>query len=203
MTRSKSSREWLNRHFNDPYVKKAQQQGWRSRAVFKLLEIQERDRIIKPGMQIVDLGAAPGGWSQVAVKLLHGQGRIFALDLLAMEPLAGVEFIQGDFLDEIVLSHLMTQLDGKKIDLVMSDMAPNMSGQKNVDQWRMMHLAEMALEFALKVLSPKGMFLIKIFQGEGSDAYIKSLRQSFTKVVIRKPKASRDESSEVYLLATV
>ena len=200
MARSKSSRQWLNRHFNDPFVKKAQLEGWRSRAVYKLLEIQEKDRLIKPGMNIVDLGAAPGGWSQVVSQLIHAEGKIFALDLLPMEPLKDVDFIQGDFLDEAILQQLMDKLEGKKIDLVLSDMAPNASGQKSVDQWRMMYLAEIALDFAIKVLAPQGAFLVKIFQGEGSDAYIKLLRQTFETVQIRKPKASRSESSEVYLL---
>lgn len=201
MKRSKSSRQWLNRHINDPFVQEAQRMGWRSRAVFKLKEIQEKDKLIKPGMNIVDLGAAPGGWSQYVGKLLQGRGQIFALDLLPMDPLANVDFIQGDFLDDAILQQLNDKLAGKQIDLVLSDMAPNMTGIKSADQARVMYLAEIALEFVTKTLAPTGAFLVKVFQGEGFDAYLKLLRQTFKKVVIRKPKASRDESAEVYLLA--
>ena len=201
MARSKSSRQWLNRHFDDDYVKRAQAEGWRSRAVFKLLEIQEKDHLIKPGMNIVDLGAAPGGWSQVAVKLLKGNGLIFALDILPMEPIDGVDFIQGDFREETVTQQLLAKLGDRKIDLVMSDMAPNLSGQKQIDQPRSIYLAELALDFAQQTLAKNGVFLVKVFQGAEFEAYIKTLRTIFQKVVIRKPKASRAASREVYLLA--
>ena len=202
MARSKSSRQWLNRHFTDHYVKQAQEAGWRSRAVFKLLEIQEKDQLIKPGMTIVDLGAAPGGWSQMAASLLKGEGDIIALDILPMEPLEGVEFIQGDFREEQVMQQLLICLAGKKVNLVMSDMAPNLSGQKQIDQPRVMYLAELALDFALQTLDPQGCFLIKIFQGTEFDAYLQNLRQLFERVVVRKPAASRAKSKEVYLLAS-
>ncbi|OGT31298.1 MAG: 23S rRNA methyltransferase [Gammaproteobacteria bacterium RIFCSPHIGHO2_12_FULL_35_23] len=203
MARSKSSRQWLSRHFEDDYVKKAQAEGWRSRAVFKLLEIQEKDQLIKPGMQIVDLGAAPGGWSQVAAKLLKGNGKVYALDILPMASIENVIFLQGDFREEIILTELLTQLEDRKLDLVMSDMAPNLSGQKYIDQPRSMYLAELALEFAERTLKPEGTFLIKVFQGYEFEAYLRNLRQVFEKVVIRKPKASRSSSKEVYLLAKI
>src|SRR3990167_1694315 len=183
MARSKSSRQWLNRHFDDDYVKRAQAEGWRSRAVFKLLEIQEKDHLIKPGMNIVDLGAAPGGWSQVAVKLLKGNGLIFALDILPMEPIDGVDFIQGDFREETVTQQLLAKLGDRKIDLVMSDMAPNLSGQKQIDQPPSIYLAELALDFAEQTLAKNGVFLVKVFQGAEFEAYIKTLRTIFQKVV--------------------
>lgn len=201
MARSKSSRRWLGRHFSDVYVKKAQELGYRSRAAFKLLEIQEKDRILRPGLRVVDLGATPGGWSQVAARLVKPSGRLIALDLLAMDPLPGVEFIHGDFTDEAVLGRIMDALGGQSMDLVMSDMAPNISGVRAVDQPRTMYLAELALDFAGRVLSPGGDMLIKVFQGEGYESYVASLRQVFAKVLVRKPKASRPESREVYLLA--
>jgi 23S rRNA (uridine2552-2'-O)-methyltransferase len=201
MKRSKSSQTWLKRHFDDPYVKEAQKAGYRSRAVFKLLEIQEKDRILKPGQVVVDLGAAPGGWSEFAVPLVGKQGDIIAMDILEMEPIEGVTFIQGDFTEQDVHNRLLAALDGRLVDLVMSDMAPNISGVKAVDQPRAMYLAELALDFAQEVLKPGGFFLAKIFQGEGFDPFLMALRQSFDKVVIRKPKASRPKSREVYLLA--
>jgi len=201
MKRSKSSQTWLKRHFDDPYVKEAQKAGYRSRAVFKLLEIQEKDRILKPGQVVVDLGAAPGGWSEIAVPLVGKQGDIIAMDILEMEPIEGVTFIQGDFTEQDVHNRLLAALDGRLVDLVMSDMAPNISGVKAVDQPRAMYLAELALDFAQEVLKPGGFFLAKIFQGEGFDPFLMALRQSFDKVVIRKPKASRPKSREVYLLA--
>jgi len=201
MKKSKSSRQWLDRHFNDEYVKRAQRDGYRSRAAFKLLEIQEKDRLVKPAQTIVDLGAAPGGWSQIAEKLVGNKGRVVALDILPMDALAGVEFIQGDFREDGPLSELRALLDGTPVDLVISDMAPNVTGMSAVDQPQAMYLCELALDFAREVLRPQGDFLIKVFQGEGFDVYLKELRTSFSKVVTRKPEASRSKSREVYLLA--
>jgi 23S rRNA (uridine2552-2'-O)-methyltransferase len=201
MARSKSSGQWLREHFNDPYVKKAQQQGYRSRACFKLLEIQQKDKIMRPGMVVIDLGAAPGGWSQVAAEVLGSKGRIVASDILPMDALADVEFVQGDFTEETVFEQILQLLDGMPVDLVISDMAPNMSGMKEVDQPRMMYLAELAVDLARKVLKPGGHFLTKIFQGEGFDTFHRELRQDFGKVITRKPEASRPRSREVYLLA--
>lgn len=200
MARSKSSGRWLQEHFHDEYVKMAQAQGWRSRAVFKLIEIQEKDRIIKPGMNIVDLGAAPGGWSQYARRIVAKKDRVIALDILPMEPLENVDFIQGDFRESSVLEELQTILAGATVDLVMSDMAPNMSGNKGVDQPNSMYLCELALDTARLVLNRGGSFLVKVFQGEGYENFLKDVRQSFSTVVIRKPKASRPRSNEVYIL---
>jgi len=201
MKRSKSSQNWLKRHFDDPYVKQAKKAGYRSRAVFKLLEIQEKKRIIKPGQVIVDLGAAPGGWAQAAVPLVGKKGAVIAVDILPIEPIEGVAFIQGDFTEQNVHEQLLMAINGRNVDLVMSDMAPNISGLKAVDQPRAMYLAELALDFARGVLKPGGDLLVKVFQGEGFDEYLKDVRDSFKKVVIRKPKASRPKSREVYLLA--
>jgi 23S rRNA (uridine2552-2'-O)-methyltransferase len=201
MARTKSSNRWMQEHFEDEYVKMAQKLGYRSRAVFKLKEIQDKDHILKPGMRIVDLGAAPGGWSQYARQLLGNQCRIVALDILDIEPIEGVEFIQGDFREQAVFDQLMAALDGKRVDLVMSDMAPNMSGSKGVDQPRALYLGELALEMAQSVLAKDGTFLVKLFQGEGFESYCKQVQQIFAKVLIRKPKASRPRSNEVYLLA--
>jgi len=201
MKRSKSSQNWLKRHFDDPYVKEAQKAGYRSRAVFKLLELQERSRFLRPGQVVVDLGAAPGGWSQIAVPLVGRKGAVIALDILPMDQLEGVDFIQGDFTEAAVHDELLAHLEGRGVDLVMSDMAPNISGLKAVDQPRAMYLAELALDFALSVLKPGGAFLVKVFQGEGFDDYLRQVRATFDKVVIRKPKASRPKSREVYLLA--
>lgn len=201
MARSKSSNRWLQEHFNDTYVKRAQQEGYRSRAVFKLLEIQDRDNLLRPGMTVVDLGAAPGGWSEVAVRLVGERGRVVALDILPMDAIAGVEFIQGDFREDEVLDRLIERVGNRPVDLVMSDMAPNISGTKAVDQPRAMYLAELALDLARRVLAPGGDFLVKVFQGEDFDAYLREVRGSFGKVMIRKPKASRPRSREVYLLA--
>jgi 23S rRNA (uridine2552-2'-O)-methyltransferase len=201
MKRSKSSQDWLRRHFDDPYVKEAQKAGYRSRAVFKLLEIQEKDRLLKPGQVVVDLGAAPGGWSQVAVEVVGKAGRVFALDILPMEPLEGVTILQGDFTEETVYQRLLSALAGRQIDLVLSDMAPNISGMRVVDQPRAMYLAELALDFAHAALRPGGDFVTKVFQGAGFDPYLKLLRGAFAKVTVRKPKASRAESREVYLVA--
>lgn len=199
--RTDSSRRWLAEHFNDPYVKQAHQEGYRSRAVYKLLEIHKRDHLFKPGMMVIDLGAAPGGWSQVAVKLIKPKGRVIALDILPMEALPEVEFIEGDFSDDAVLESLMSELGEQRPDLVLCDIAPNMSGNRNIDMPRSIYLAELALDFALKVLGDEGGFLIKLFQGEGFEALLGEIRRNFKQVVIRKPKASRDRSTEVYVLA--
>ncbi len=201
MARTRSSARWLREHFTDEYVRRAQVEGYRSRAVYKLLEIHDRDRLLQPGMTVVDLGAAPGGWSQVATKLVGGQGRVIALDLLPMEPLAGVEFIQGDFRETEVLERLLAALADRPVDLVLSDMAPNASGIKAVDQPRGLYLAELALDFAGRRLRPGGDFLVKAFQGEGFDAFLKNLRTAFATVAPRKPRASRARSPEQYLLA--
>ncbi len=201
MARSKSSRRWLKEHFADEFVKRAQREGFRSRAVYKLDEIQQRDQLIRPGMTIVDLGAAPGGWSQYALGLIGRKGRIVAMDILPMDPLPGVEFVQGDFADDGVLEQLLQAVRGQEIDLVMSDIAPNISGVDAVDQPRAMYLAELAVDFADKVLRPGGDLLVKLFQGEGFDALVRDLRGRYDKVVIRKPKASRSRSREVYALA--
>ncbi|HMT37712.1 MAG TPA: 23S rRNA (uridine(2552)-2'-O)-methyltransferase RlmE [Thermomonas sp.] len=210
-TRSKSSQRWLKEHFSDPYVKKAQAEGMRSRAAYKLEELVERDRLLKPGMVVVDLGAAPGGWSQwVRQELdrleqgLPGEarrGRVIASDILEMPTLAGVEFLHGDFRDDAVLSSLLAMLGGDKVDLVLSDMAPNKSGMDAVDQPRAMHLSELAMEFADGQLRAGGTFLIKLFQGVGFDDYVGELRRRYAKVAIRKPAASRKRSPEVYALA--
>lgn len=200
MSRSKSSSRWLQEHFNDPYVRQAQAQGYRSRAVFKLLEIQEKDRLLRPGMTVIDLGAAPGSWSQVAAGLVGDKGLVIASDILPMEPLPGVHFVLGDFREEAVFAALLAVLGDRQADLVISDMAPNMSGERSVDQPRAMYLAELALELARRVLRPGGDLLVKTFQGEGVDAYRKEMRQSFRQLLVRKPGASRARSSEVYLL---
>lgn len=199
--RPKSSRRWLREHFSDTYVKKAQQEGYRSRAVYKLMELQERDKLFKPGMTVIDLGAAPGGWSQIVAEWVGLKGRVIALDILSMEPLPGVEFFQGDFIDESSMLILVEQLGDAKVDWVISDMAPNMSGINSVDQPKSIELAELALDFALRVLQTSGGFLVKVFQGEGFDGYLKQVRTHFSKVVIRKPKASRGRSNEIYILA--
>lgn len=201
MARTKSSTQWMQEHFDDPYVKMAQAQGFRSRAVFKLKEINEKDNLIKTGINVVDLGAAPGGWSQFARQLLGKNGRLVALDILPMEPLEGVDMIVGDFREESVLAELYNILDNAPIQLVLSDMAPNMSGNKSTDQARAMYLCELALDTAKTVLTKNGNFLVKIFQGEGFEAYFKEVQQAFNSVVIRKPKASRPRSNEVYILA--
>src|SRR4051794_14255909 len=201
MPRSKSSSRWLQEHFNDPFVKRAQAEGWRSRAVFKLEELIERDRLLKPGMTIVDLGAAPGGWSQMVRERLGDKGRIIALDILPMQGIGGVDFILGDFREDEVLKSLEKHLDGTAVDLVLSDMAPNLSGMNSVDQPRAMHLAELAEEFAHRHLVKGGAFLTKLFQGEGFDDYVRRLRQRYERVSMRKPKASRARSNEVYALA--
>ena len=200
-TRSKSSQRWLKEHFSDPYVKKAQAEGMRSRAAYKLEELVERDRLLKPGMVVVDLGAAPGGWSQWVRQALGDSGRVIALDILEMPTLAGVEFLHGDFREDAVLSSLEATLGGAPVDLVLSDMAPNKSGMDAVDQPRIMYLAELAMEFADHHLKPGGTFLIKLFQGTDFDQYLRDLRRRYAKVSIRKPAASRKRSPEVYALA--
>ena len=202
MPRSKSSSRWLREHFDDVYVKKAQAEGLRSRAVFKLEELVERDQLLKPGMRVVDLGAAPGGWSQFVRQRLGDSGTVVALDILPMQGIAGVDFLQGDFREESVLRALEQRLDGQKLDLVLSDMAPNMSGVALADQIRAMDLAELALDFSRHWLKPGGAFLIKLFQGTGFDDYLRTLRAEFSRVSMRKPKASRARSREVYALAT-
>ena len=210
-TRSKSSQRWLKEHFSDPYVKKAQAEGMRSRAAYKLEELVERDRLLKPGMVVVDLGAAPGGWSQWVRQELDQmerglpdaarRGRVIASDILEMPSLAGVEFLHGDFREDDVLSKLLGMLGGEQVDLVLSDMAPNKSGVDAVDQPRAMHLSELAMEFADGHLRIGGTFLIKLFQGIGFDDYVRELRRRYAKVAIRKPAASRKRSPEVYALA--
>ncbi len=201
MPRSKSSRRWLNEHFEDEYVKRAQQLGYRSRAAFKLLELNEKERLFRPGMTVVDLGAAPGGWSQIAADLVGESGQVLALDILPMEPLPGIEVLQGDFRDQAVYDRLLELLGGRPVDLVISDMAPNISGMKSVDQPRAMYLVELALDFARTVLRPGGNFVAKVFQGEGFDDFMQQARAAFSSVAVRKPNASRGRSREVYVVA--
>lgn len=203
MARSKSSRRWLKEHFDDPYVNMAKRDGFRSRACYKLLEIQQKDRILRPGMVVIDLGAAPGSWSQVASQCVGGSGKIIASDILPVDSLPGVEFVQGDFTESEVFDLILSSLDGRRADLVISDMAPNLSGLKAVDQPRAMYLAELALDLARRVLRPEGVFLTKVFQGEGFESYLREVRQCFGKVQSRKPESSRARSREVYLLAKV
>ena len=200
MKRTKTSKAWMQEHVNDPYVKLAQKDGYRARAAYKLLEIDDKDRLIKPGMMIVDLGSTPGSWSQVAMQRLKGNGRVIALDLLPMVGIPGVEFIQGDFREDEILEQLEERLNGQQIDLVISDMAPNISGISSVDQPNAVYLTELAVDFSLKWLKPEGNFLVKVFIGSGFEEIVKIMRDSFEKVVTRKPKASRDRSTEVYLL---
>ena len=202
MKPSKTSKQWMREHVNDPFVQLAQKEGYRSRAAYKLLEIDSKDRLLKPGMVVVDLGATPGGWSQVAAARVGRGGKVIALDLLPLNPLAGVDFIQGDFREEGALSQLEGLLQGKPVGLVISDMAPNISGVASADQARAMYLAELALAFALEHLEPRGSFLVKVFQGTGFEEFLRLMRIRFSRVVTRKPKASRDRSSEVYLLGS-
>ena len=199
--RTKSSARWLAEHAADPYVKRAHEEGWRSRAAFKLEEIQRTDRILRPGMTVVDLGAAPGGWSQCAARTLGGKCRVIALDLLEMPSLPGVEFIQGDFSDDAVLASLQATLGGQKVDLVMSDLAPNMMGIADVDHDRSMHLVELVVDFTAHSLRPGGDLLMKVFQGREFQPLIARLRREFESVKLRKPKASRSRSAELYVLA--
>lgn len=200
--RTASSSRWLKEHFDDKYVQQAQKQGLRSRAVFKLDEIQQRDKLLKPGMTVVDLGAAPGGWSQFAVEQVGAKGRVIACDILPMDPIAGVDFLQGDFRDEGVMAALLERVGDERVDVVMSDMAPNMSGNLGVDQPRSMYLVELALDMCRQVLAHKGCFVVKVFQGEGFEAYLKEIRNLFGAVKIRKPDSSRARSREVYIVAT-
>jgi 23S rRNA (uridine2552-2'-O)-methyltransferase len=199
--RTKSSARWLAEHASDEYVKRAHREGWRSRAVFKLAEIQESERLLRPGMRCVDLGAAPGGWSQYAARICGGDSHIVATDILPMDAIAGVDFVQGDFREEDVLTQVMNAVGAAKVDLVLSDMAPNMSGIDAVDQPRSMYLAELAVEFADRVLAPGGDLLVKVFQGAGFEQIIKDARNRYGRVVTKKPKASRTRSPEIYLLA--
>lgn len=201
MKKSKSSGRWLAEHENDEFVRRAREEGYRSRAVYKLLELDEKYHLLKPGMTVIDLGAAPGGWCQVAVKKLGNKGRVLALDILAMDPIEGVEFIQGDFTEEEPLSALMQKLDGNQADLVISDMAPNLSGMKAVDQPRSVYLVELALDLARQVLKPQGSLLSKCFEGEGVDQLRTDLSRDFKQLNNVKPKASRGRSREIYLLA--
>lgn len=201
MARSKTSHNWLKEHFDDKYVKMAQKDGYRSRASYKLLEIQEKDKLIRPGMTVIDLGAAPGGWSQVTSRLIGGQGRLIASDILEMDSIPDVTFIQGDFTEDAILEQILEAVGNTQVDLVISDMAPNMSGLSAVDMPRAMFLCELALDLAGRVLRPGGDFLIKVFQGEGFDVYHKDIRKLFDNVQMRKPSSSRDRSREQYLLA--
>jgi 23S rRNA (uridine2552-2'-O)-methyltransferase len=190
----------MQEHVSDEFVKRAQREGFRARAAYKLMEIDDKDHLIKPGMVVVDLGSAPGSWSQVAMQRLEGKGRVFALDILEMQPVPGVEFLQGDFREDSVLAQLENKLEGRQVDLVISDMAPNISGINVTDQARVAHLAELALEFARDWLKPGGNLLVKVFAGSGFDDNLKAMREIFEQVVTRKPKASRDRSSEIFLL---
>lgn len=201
MARSKTSAAWLKEHVDDIWVKKAQQDGFRTRASYKLIELDEKDRLIRPGMAILDLGAAPGGWSQVVARKLNGNGVIIASDILPMDPIAGVDFVQGDFTEQSVFDEIMKVVNNRPVDLVISDMAPNISGMASIDQPSAMYLVELALDMAQQVLKPKGDFVAKVFQGEGFPEFQQALKQVFDKVIIRKPKASRARSKEVYIVA--
>jgi 23S rRNA (uridine2552-2'-O)-methyltransferase len=201
MARSKSSSRWLQEHVNDPYVRKAQKDGYRSRSAYKLIELNEKDQLIRPGMVVMDLGSAPGGWSQVAGRLAGDKGRVLATDILPMDALKNVDFIQGDFTEESVLKQIFAWLDGRKFDLIISDIAPNITGIDSADQASSIYFLELALDTVRRALKPKSNFVAKMFQGEGSDEYLKELRTSFEKVSIRKPAASRSRSREVYVVA--
>jgi len=202
VAKTSSSVRWMSEHLNDEFVKKAQKEGYRSRAAYKLLEINGKDQIIKTGFKVLDLGAAPGGWSQVAIKIVGKTGQVIATDILPVESIANVYFLQGDFTEEGIYEKLLSLTKEQKINVVLSDMAPNMSGQISIDQPKSMYLAELALDMATKVLSQNGHFVVKVFQGEGFDTFIQNARKNFKKVVIRKPKASRPRSKEVYLIAS-
>ena len=202
MAKKGSSRRWMHEHLNDEYVKKAQKEGYRSRAVYKLLEIIDKNQILTKGDRVLELGAAPGGWSQVAAKIVGKNGQIIASDILPIEEISGVDFLQGDFTEMSVYEALISLTKGQKINTVLSDMAPNMSGQLSVDQPKSMYLAELALDMAIKILAPNGHFLVKVFQGDGFDVYVQIARQTFKKVIIKKPRASRARSKEVYVLAS-
>lgn len=200
MARSKSSARWLKEHVNDRFVKQAQKDGYRSRASYKLLELNEKDKLIKPGMLVIDLGSAPGGWSQIASDLVGEQGKLIASDILPMDPLPDVDFIQGDFTEESVFNEIMTAIANRPVDVVISDMAPNLSGISSADQASSIYLIELALDMAQQVLKPKGSFIAKAFQGEGYDAFVAQVREQFDTVVIRKPESSRSRSREVYVV---
>lgn len=200
MARSKSNNRWMDEHVNDPFVKQAQVDGYRSRASYKLLAINEKDKLIKPGMLVMDLGSAPGGWSQVASKLVGSKGKVIASDILPMDSLADVEFIQGDFTEQSVFDKIMTAVNGVPVDVVISDMAPNISGVSTADQASSIYLVELALDMASQVLKPKGSFVVKVFHGEGYEEFVKAVRPYFETVVVRKPEASRARSREVYLV---
>ncbi|HJW02564.1 MAG TPA: 23S rRNA (uridine(2552)-2'-O)-methyltransferase RlmE [Azospira sp.] len=200
MARSKTSKAWLQEHVNDQFVQRAKAEGWRSRASFKLMEIDDKDRLLRPGEVVVDLGAAPGGWSQLAAQRVGEGGKVFAIDLLEMQGLGGVDFLQGDFREESVLREFEARLQGRKVGLVLSDMAPNISGVSVSDQARSIHLCELALEFAQEHLKPDGAFLVKVFQGSGFNEFMQAMRDTFKTVTTRKPKSSRDRSPELYLL---
>ncbi|MEY4593278.1 MAG: hypothetical protein RIR18_2173 [Pseudomonadota bacterium] len=200
MARTKTSNAWLREHVNDHYVQQAKADGWRSRAAFKLMEIDDKDHLLKRGEVVVDLGATPGGWSQLAAKRVGDSGKVFALDMLELHPIHGVEFLQGDFREETVLADLLQRLNGRQVGVVLSDMAPNISGVSVMDQARAMHLCELALEFAKDHLKPSGAFVVKVFQGTGFEEFMKTMKSVFLTVQTRKPKASRDRSSETYLL---
>jgi 23S rRNA (uridine2552-2'-O)-methyltransferase len=201
MARTKSSSRWLQRHVNDPYVKQAQKDGYRSRSAYKLIELHDKDKLLRPGMRVMDLGSAPGGWSQVAGRLVGSKGRVLATDILPMDPVTNVDFIQGDFTEEAVIQQLLEWLKGEKFDLIVSDIAPNLTGIDSADQASSMYFLELALDTVRRTLKPGATFVAKMFQGQGSDAYLKDLRGSFAKVSIRKPGASRPESREVYVVA--
>ena len=201
MARSKSSHRWLQEHVSDPYVKQAQKDGYRSRSSYKLIELNDKDRLIRPGMLIMDLGSAPGGWSQVAGKLVGEKGRVLATDILPMDAIKNVDFIQGDFTEEAVVNQILEALNGARPDLIISDIAPNITGIESADQGTSIYLVELALDMVRRVLKPNGNFVVKVFQGTGSDAYLKDVRTSFEKVSVRKPKASRPRSREVYVVA--
>ncbi|MDD2990233.1 MAG: RlmE family RNA methyltransferase [Zoogloea sp.] len=200
MKRTKTSKSWMTEHVNDPFVQRAKTEGFRARAAYKLMEIDDRDRLIRPGMVVVDLGAAPGSWSQVAISRVGAGGQVFALDLLPMDPIKGVEFMQGDFHDEAFVAEFEVLLGGRSVDLVMSDIAPNISGIPTSDQARSIYLAELALDFAGQHLASTGKFVVKVFQGQGFDEFRKAMEAAFKSVLVRKPQASRGRSSEVYLI---
>ncbi len=202
MAKKSSSRRWMNEHLNDEYVKKAQKEGYRCRAVYKLIEIIDNNQIITKGDKVLDLGAAPGGWSQVSAKIVGKNGQVIASDILPIEEIPGVDFLQGDFTELLVYEELLSMTKGQKMNTVLSDMAPNMSGQLSVDQPKSMYLAELALDMAIKTLTPNGHFIVKVFQGSDFDAYVQIIRQTFKQISIKKPKASRPRSKEVYLLAS-
>ncbi|MBP5998202.1 MAG: 23S rRNA (uridine(2552)-2'-O)-methyltransferase RlmE [Azonexus sp.] len=203
MKRTRTSKAWMREHLNDPYVQLARKEGWRSRAAFKLMEMDDKDKLLRRGEVVVDLGATPGGWSQVAAKRVGDGGMVLALDLLEMEPIHGVDFLQGDFREDEVLARLEEKLNGRSVGLVMSDMAPNMSGVPLVDQARIMYLAELGLEFCKAHLKPDGAFLVKVFQGTDYESFLRSMRDTFKSVAVRKPDASRDRSAELYLLGRI